>query len=811
MRRDVRSAIRWLATSPGFALTAILCLALGIGANTAAFSLTRAVLWQSLPFAHSDRVVVLFTESKATGKSNQPSSGLEFLDYQKRFTRIRPVAAVRTSYVNFTGTDQPRRLLVARASASLFSVVAVEPLLGRFFAEAEDRVGVERVVVLSETFWRNQLGGDPGVVGKKLGLDGAPATVIGVAPKAFSQGLTDRFELFLPLALDVSKLPDRGQRALTVLGLLTPGTSLGAAQAEMNRVAAEFGREHPDFYPANAGWGIRLVPLAKQLVGDFDTKLVLLLAIVGLVLAIACGNVANLLLARSSTRHREVAIRVALGSERGDLVRQLLVEGTLLALAGAVVGLALAFVGLRFLTSSKGLAIPRLESVAIDPVVLAFTLLISLLIGALFGLAPFLLLRRPDLAAMFKEGDGGKSSAGPAARLAQKVLLIGQVALATAVLITSGLLVRSFLRLQQSANGFDPRNTLTYSLFLSPNKYPERHLYTGFYHQVLERMRALPGVRAAGVVYELPLGARRFAVETEFEGYEIKPGEPFPMTDWRPASPGYFKAQGISLVAGRDLEESDDEKGEQVAVVSQETARRFWPGQEALGKKLRLIGRPGGAAVAQWLRVVGVVADVRTLGLDREAPATIYTPYPQATFPAFSVVLRTEGKPEGLASAVRQAVASIDHDQPIEDLASMESKVNQHLAGRRTYVWLMGLFALVALTLVAIGVHGLMAFLVSQRRSEIGIRMALGSERKAVFQLVLRQVLSLAGWGVALGILLALLASRWITSQLYGVGSFDLLTFVAVPALLLALATLSTLLPARAALSVNPVSALRRA
>ncbi len=787
----------------------MVCLALGIGANTAAFSLNRALLWRALPYREPDRLVMVWTEIRSLNRSRQPASAAEFLDVAERTRSLSALGAVRVTYVNHTGADAPRRLLAARASASLFALLGAEPLLGRVFRTEEDRAGGERVVVLAEAFWRGALGGDPAILGRTLTLDGAPATVVGVMPARFQTGFAERFELFLPLSLDPQRLPERGLRPLSLFGRLAPAATLASARTEMAALAAEMAREHPDYYPAKAGFSLNVVPLAEEVVGGLGKKLGLLSALVALVLVIAVGNVANLLLARASSRHREVAIRTALGGERWDLLRQFLAEGLQLTFLGSLAGVGVAYLGLSLLTRLPGTGIRRLDEVAIDPVVFGFTLLLSLVVAVALAFAPFWRLRKPDLATMFKEGDTGKSSAGAGARRLQGALVTAEVALATVVLIATGLTIRSFLALQSVPAGFDPTGTLTFNVFLSPDKYPERHLYQGFYDRLRARLAALPGVRSVATVQELPLGSRRFAVEAEFEGHSLAAGEPMPMVDWRPASPGYFQTQGVPLLDGRDFADADDARGEQVAVVSETLARRFWPGASALGKQLRLTGRPGG--VARWLSVVGVVGDVRALGLEVDAPLQVYTPFPQATFPSMAVLVRTEGNPTGLARAVREAVASIDRDQPIESLRSMEEVVTAHLADKRTYVVLLSTFAAVALLLVAIGVHGLMAYVVGERRNELGVRIALGAERSSVFRLVLAQVLRFTCVGLAIGLALALLGGRLLSSQLYGVAASDPATLAGVTLLLLALGCMAAWAPARSALAIDPVNALRRA
>jgi putative ABC transport system permease protein len=809
LRRDLRAALRWLVARPGFAVTAIACLALGIGASTGAFSLAQALVWRALPYPEPAQLARVWLEVRSLNRTRLELSGAELLDVRARSKAFSQVGGLRAAFVNHTDGDTPRRLLVARASAGLFTTLGAMPLLGRVFTADEDRAGTERVVILAETYWRNQLGADPDVLGRKLTLDGAPATVVGVLPERFGNGFPEPFQLYLPLALDPQRLPERGLRALTVVARLAPGTSLASAEAELARRMADFAREHPDVYPERAGYGLRASPLVDEVVGGARRKLGILSALVALVLGIAVGNVANLLLARASTRAGEIAIRTSIGGERGDLLRQFLAEALVLTSIAAALGLGLAWAGLRLLARLPGTGIVGLGQVQLDLPLVAFAVALSAVVAGLLALAPFWRLRKPDLAAMFKQGETAKSSAGGGTRRLQQLLVTSQVALACLALVLAGLMLRSFQALKAVPLGFDPAHTLTFNLFLSPNKYPERHLYETFYDQLRERLRQLPGVTAVATVNELPLGLRRFAVDTDFEGHPLGPGETAPMVDWRPASPDYFKAQGIPLVEGRDFTESDEANGEQVAIVSQTVARRYWPGSGALGKQLKLTGRPGG--VARWLRIVGVVGDVRTNGIEVDAPMQVYTPYPQAAFPSFAVVLRTARAPNELAGAVRQAVAALDREQPIENLRSMEDVLSGHLAERRTHALLLTVFALAALSLVAVGVHGLMSFLVGQRRSEIGVRMALGAERPQVTRLVLGQVLTLTGWGLALGLGLALLAGRLLAGELFGVPSWDPATLLGVAVLLVALSALAAWQPVRSALATDPINALRRA
>ena len=593
-----------------------------------------------------------------------------------------------------------------------------------------------------------------------------------------------------------------------MLGRLAPGVTRQAAQAELGTVVARFERTYPDIYPPKSGFGLDVAPITEEVIGDVGGKLFALFSLAGLVLLIACVNVINLMLAQATVRRRELALRSALGATRGTLIRGLLGESLLLAVIGGVAGLVLAWWGVRAFVRINPGAIPRLETVSVDWRVLVFTAGVTLLVGLAAGLLPALRASRPDLQSTFKEADDGRASATVAGRRLRSALVLAEVAIATLALIGAGLMIRSYLELRQVPPGFDPDDVLTFQIFLSPQKYPERHQYAGFYRELLDRLHAVPGVETVGTVNELPMGTRRFAVETDFEGYVLDPGEARPAVDWRPASPGYFEAMDIPLIAGRTFRQTDDEEGAPVAIVDQNLAERYWPGESPIGKRLELSGRPGN--VAQWRTVVGEVGSVKALGLEANAREHVYTPYPQAAFPFFAVVLETAGDPSALVGDVRNTVWSIDDDQPIEAIRPMSAIVAESLAGRRSFAWLMGAFGLVALLLVAVGVYGVVAYSVTQRSGEIGIRMALGAERWGIIRMVVGQSLRVAAVGVALGAVAALFVARYTTGLLFGVTSHDPLTFTAVALLLLALALLAAYQPTRRALRVDPVASLRQ-
>lgn len=807
--RDLKTAARSLFRRPLSVGVVVLCLALGIGATSAVFSLVEGILLRDLPFRQPERLVVLWNQMPALDLLRQPSSARELLDYQDRTGAFDTVGGFRTSYENLTGLDRPERLLAARATASLFEALGVGAAIGRTFDPGEDRAGADRVVVLSDALWHRLFAGDPEAVGRSILLNGEPHSVIGVMPADFRLGLGEHYDLWLPLALDLDQLPPRAFRALTVVGRLAEGVTLAGAQAEVDNLARRLAEEHPDSYPAGSGFTLRLVPIAEVVIGDVDRTLLVVSVLVALVLLVACVNAANLLLARAVVRQPELALRVALGARQRDLVGRMLVESLLIAAVAGLLGTALAYGGVRLLILLDAGALPRLDQVSVDAGVLAFTFGVSLLVGLAVGLVPALRGSRPDLQATFKEASEVKSTAGGRGARLRSALVVAEVAVATLVLVGAGLMIRSFHQLQRVDPGFDASGVLTFRIFLSPDKYPERHLYSGFQHRLLDRVRALPGVTAAGAVNELPFGSRRFAVETELEGHQRGTGEPLPLVDWRPASPGYFETMGIPVLSGRGFDSRDGADGAPVAVVDRVLAERFWPGQDPVGKRLELVGRPGDVSVPR--RVVGLVGEVKALGLEQPPQGHVYTPYDQATFPFFAVVLRTEEDPAGLAGGVRRAVWSIDRDQPVDSVETMEAVVARSLSSQASLAYLVGIFGGVALILVASGVYAVVAYSVVQRTREIGIRLALGAARGGVARMVVRQSLVLVGLGLGLGFAAAIASSHAASGVLFEVSARDPLTFLATALLLLGLGVAAAYQPARRALRVDPVEALRRA
>jgi putative ABC transport system permease protein len=807
--RDLRYAARMLAKSPGFTFAAVLCLALGIGATSAVFSVVNAVLLRSLPYADPERIVMVWVEGG--DMERQPSSGAELLDYQELTGIFENVSGAVLSYLNLTGVDEPERLPVGRVSPGLLRSLGIRTSGGRVFEEGEDRDGKQFVAVLTDGFWRRRFGADPKAVGRQIQLSGDSYTIVGVLSPAFEL----RFgaqppEMLIPLVLDPARRHLREYRALNIIGRLRPDISIERAEAELDAVANRFRAEYPRAYGPK--FDLDLSPLQDDLVRDVRGALLVLLAAVTLVLVIACVNVANLTLARATARDKEVALRTALGAGRGGLVRQFLVESLLLAVTGGALGLLLAWWALRILVALGEDRLPRVEEIGIDWRSIAFTAAVTLATGVAFGLVPALKASRTRLHGLLKEG-GKTSASGSAGNRLRSSLVVVEVALALLVLVLAGLILRSFNRLQQVDPGFRPEKLLTLQIRLTPSKYPDDPQRAAYADRLLERVRSLPGVRQAAVATSLPLGEIRFEIETRIEGVEPVPGEPAFHADWRPVSPGYFATLGVPLLRGREFTTTDHAGGAQVAVVDQTFAERFWPGQDPLGKRVRLM-RPSNKG--GWLTIVGVAGHVRNLGLDADAAEQVYTPFAQTPFEFVSVVLRTQSDPQSLVTSLREAVRSIDRELPVDAVKTMDQVLDDSIAGRRSYALLFGAFAAVALTLVAVGVYGVMAYSVAQRVQEIGIRMALGAQRGSVVKMVVSQGLALAGIGVVLGLALTGLVSKlfssfgtFLASLLFGVGATDVLTFATVTLGLLALALLATWLPARRATRIDPMVALR--
>jgi putative ABC transport system permease protein len=802
--RDVRYGLRLLGARPGFAAVALLTIALGIGANTAIFSVVRGVLLAPLPYPDPDRIVTLHGQLLKYGLTDLPASEPELNDYRERATPFEHLAAYYEGRFNVTDGKTPEFASGLAVNAEIFPLLGVHPAIGRGFTAAEDTAGNAQVVVLSDGFWRRRFGADQSVPGRTIELNGRPTTIVGVMPPGFDFP-SPSTDLWVPLQLGPPNPKTRGSHYLTVMARLRNDVTLVQASSEMTVLAQRMAEESPGGYPyAVSGWGIWLRPLHEQVVGDVRPVLLVLLGAVTCVLLIACSNVANLLLARAASRQREVALRAAVGAGRGRIVRQLLTEALVLAIGGGGLGLLLAYWGTDALLALAPAAMPRQANIHIDGVVLAFTGGMSLVTAFLFGALPALQLTRGDLHESLK--DGARASLGRHGRRLGNTLVVSEVALALVLLVAAGLMIRSFSRLVAVDPGFDPRGVLTGRVFLPAAAYPEGYQQVGFADRVVQRLEALPGVTAAGVVSQLPLGGPYSSGTIAVEDRKGDPQNQDLETDLTGVSPGYFAAMQIPILTGRAFSAQDTAEAAGVAIVDEAMARRFWPDRDPLGRRVKLGSQ---ASQSPWMTIVGVARTVKQFGLDADGREQVYFPFAQQPAQEMALVLRSAGDPGTLGESLRATVLAVDAGQPVYDLRPMEALVSDSLSRSRFSMALLLTFSAVAVVLAAVGIYGVMACSVSQRSHELGVRLALGAQTAEIFRLVLRQSAMLAGYGVVLGIAGALAATRLLDALLFRVSAFDPATYVAVSALLVAVTMLAGYLPARRATRVDPIAALR--
>jgi putative ABC transport system permease protein len=799
--QDLRFGARSLLRNPAITIVGLLTLALGIGANTAIFSVVSGVLLKPLPFRQPDRFVILFDSAPKLGFSDFSSSAPNFKDWREQNQVFSGLDAMRLRRFTLTGDGgEPEALAGAAVTGGFFRTLGVQPIAGRLLAPQDDRPGGEQIVVLGSDLWHRRFGGDPRIVDRRITIDGIPRTVIGIAPRTFDFPRT--LDLWIPLALDSAK-EDRAARYLHVFGRLKPGMTLEHAQAGMSAIAARLERQYPD---QNASWGVTLKRLQDLMVDDIRPALLVLEVAVWVVLLIACTNVANLLLARMGARKREIALRAALGAGRLRLARQIVAESVLLFSAGGGLGLLLAFWGTRVMLALNPDAIPRAEEVGIDGRVLAYTLLVSVVTGAVFGLVPVLSARGARLQEELREG-GRAMAGGRRGRLLSRTLVIGEVGLALVLLIGAGLLLQSFARTQAIQPGFSSRGVLTARLSLPASRYPDDPRKVAFFRQALESLRGLPGVQSAASIQPLPLADGNFIFPLAVEGRPAaRPGEE-PTAFGRFVSPDYFRAMGIPHLKGRLFNVQDDLQSLRVAIVNETLAARIWPGQDPLGRRIAF-GNPTKPDV-QWMQVVGVVGDVRSEELAAEPGMEIYQPQFQAPFATATLVVRTGGNPQSLIGPIRNALRQIDANLPLDKVQPLEQVVWTSLAGERFKASLLGIFAALALVLAAVGIYGVIGYSVAQRVPEIGIRLALGARRAEVIRMLVRQGMVPVAIGLAAGLAGAYAACRLLASQLYKVGATDPFTYLGAFLVLTGVALLANWLPARRATRVAPLEALR--
>jgi predicted permease len=814
---DVRFALRMLRKSRGFTAVAILTLALGIGASTAVFSLVDAVLLKPLPFPDAERIVFPWRLPKRglnLGFDTYPWGRVDFLFFSRESKAFEALGAFLSDSFDLTGSGDPVRVDGLRASAGFFSALGVSPALGRTFTDQEDRPGNEREVILGDALWRQRFGADPHVLGRTIDLNGAPYTVIGVMPRGFTFPRANEMpnvftfapqgQLWVPLALDrrSTAIPNEPDE-LAVIARMKPGVSLAQAQADMNIMGKELESNRRN----GQGWfNSNVTPLTRQAAGDTRQPLLLILAAVGVVLLIACSNVASLLLTRSLNRKRELTVRAALGAGASRLVRQLLTENLVLATAGGLTGILVAKAAIYFVKIFGPSSIPRISEAGLDIRVLLFAFGVTLFTGVLFGMAPAIGATRENLIESLKDG-GRRVISNPAAQKTRNSLLVSQVALALVLVIATGLLTRTFYRLLSVDPGFRPAHALTFELTLPSSKYPDQAHIVPVFQQVLHHLEALPGVQSAGLTEIVPLDGATEATAIRFSDHPPTSALDIPMANYTMVSPGYFSAVGTPILRGRPFLESDTANSMPVAIISAALAKKYWPGQDPIGKEIapRSLAFPAET-------IVGVAADVKRLSLREAPPPEMYVPYTQKVWPSLltmDVVLRTTQDPTSVAASARQAIHSVDPDLPIANVKTLNDLVDDSVAQPRFAMLLLGAFGCLALLLAMIGMYGVISYNVARRTQEIGIRIALGAQRRNIFQMVLGHGLRLAAVGIAIGLAAAFGVTRVMTSFLYGVQATDPLTFTAVALLLVFVALLACYIPARRAMRVDPMVALR--
>jgi putative ABC transport system permease protein len=798
MLNDFRYALRQLIKAPSFTIVAIITLALGIGACTAIFSVVNTVLLRPLDYPDPDRLVIV-RETQLPKFPEFSVSPPNFIDWQKQAKSYEYLAATTGASMNLTGEGEPQRLIGVKATAHYFDVYGVKPILGRMLLPEEDAVGKNHVVVLSYGFWQRVFGGARDVAGRSVQLNGEPYQIVGVAPYGF--GVASKVDVWTPMAFkpDETANDARGGHYLTVYGRLKPGVTFTQAKAEMEVIAAQLAVQYPD---PQKGWGIFMMPVQDYSVRDVKPVLYTLLGAVGCVLLIACANLANLLLARATARHREISIRAALGAGRGRLVRQLLTESVVLAICGGVAGIILARWGLDALLALAPTSLPRITDIHLDSGVLLFSLALSVVTGLAFGIAPALLAARTDMNEALKQGTRGSTEGGVRGRL-RSALVVVEVVFALVLLGGAGLLARSFIQLAHVDPGFNPENAILLRLSLPQRKYAQPEQQTAFANGLLERLKALPGVQAVGLTHSMPL-VGDYVLGFIIEGRPALDPSEQPSTNYYAITPDYFRAMGIRLIRGRVFTPQDDAKAPRVAIINETMARQYFPNEDPIGKRVHITNGP-----ETWREIVGIVADIKQYGVDKATSAQSYEPFAQVPFTSLNVVIRTSSSPTAVLGSLRPAVYAVDKDQPVGTIRPLEEIMAESIARQRFAMTLLTVFSGVALVIAAIGIYGVMAYNVVQRTGEFGIRMALGAQQRDVLRLVLVQGGKLIGFGLAIGLVATLAASYAMRSILFNTSTYDPLTLMTITLVLAAVALVACFFPANRATKVNPIEALR--
>ncbi len=816
--QDVRFALRSFAKNPGFTLAAVLSLAIGIGANTSIFSVANALLFRPLPYDNPDRLVILWNRSLGLNITQDWFSTAQYFDIKTGHDGFEQVAIAIGGNYNLTGQGNPERVGVMRVSSNLLPMLGARPARGRLLTPDEDLPGRPSTALLTDGMWARRFGRDPQMIGKSITVNGQTYEVVGILPQSFSLSQevlpllygTEQAEIFLPLPLAPAAASQvRDHEDYNIIGKLKPGVSLPQAQAEMDTITARLRREFPEKYPPNGGLTFSIVPLLEQVVGNVRRSLWVLLGSVGFVLLIACANVANLMLSRAVARQQEIAVRTALGASRWHIVRQSLTESLLLSLCGGALGIFICFFSMSWIHTLGTKSIPRLQDVWIDGRVLLFTLLISVASGILFGLVPAFRVSRLDVSSTLKEasrGSAGTSAVWGHGNNLRRLLVVAELALSVVLLIGAGLLMRSFVRLQDVSPGFNPRGVLTFDLTMTGRKYNDKQTVLNMYRQLWERLEHSPGAIAAGGVTSLPLSEAFAWTPITVEGRTPLPGEKFLNADERVVGGRYFEAMQIPLRRGRFFNEQDDSTKPIAVIVDEYMADQLWPGQDPIGKRIHIVELE---SKDPWQTVVGVVGRVKQDSLDSDPRIAFYLAHTQFPARAMTVAFRGRTDPAAMLSATKAELRNLDPDLPMYYVRTMEQRVNESLARRRFSMLLLGIFASVALVLATIGIYGVMAYLVSQGTRELGIRIALGASQTNILSLVVRQGMALAFSGVIIGLAAAFLLTRLIRSLLFGVEATDPITFVGISLLLAMVTLLACYIPAQRAARIDPLISVR--
>jgi predicted permease len=816
--KDVRRALRALVAAPAFTATAILSLAIGIGANTAIFSIVDALLLRPLPYADADRLVILWNRSPGLNITQDWFSTAQYFDIKNNHRGFEQVAIAIGGNYNLTGSGDPERVGTIRVSSSLLPTLGQKAALGRVFVPAEDQPGATATAVLSYGTWTRRYGSDPGILGKKIILNGVSYEIVGVMPRSFSLPRevmptldgAEQADILVPLPMPANAATNRDHEDYNIMGKLKPGISVEQAQTEMDTITARLRHDFPEVYPPNGGLTFGIVPLLEQVVGNVRRTLYLLFGAVGFVLLIACVNLANLQLSRAIARQKEIAVCTALGASRARIIRQLLTESMLLALAGGAVGIAMAFGAIRLVHVLGPQSVPRMNDLGIGLPALAFTIAVCVASSILFGLAPALRVSRVDVQTALQSTS--RSSVGVSAiwgrgNNLRRTLVIAEIALCTMVLIGAGLLIRSFVRVAEVNPGFDPHNVLTLELTMTGQRYNNKPAILAAYRDICQRLESLPGVTAAGAVTSLPLSDMFAWGPITVEGRVPQAGEKFINADVRMINGHYFQAMRIPLREGRFFNEGDVADRPRVAVIDDFMAQQLWPNQDPIGKRLHIggVNEPD----SPWITVVGVVGRVKQYTLDSDSRIAYYLPQTQYVTRAMNVVMRAGNDPTALAGAVKQQTHELDSDLSLYNVSTMQERFNRSLARRRFTMLVLGAFAAISLGLAVIGIYGLIAYLTGQGTREVGIRLALGATPANIVALIVRGGMTLALWGVGAGVGGAFVVSRLMRSMVFGVEATDAVTFVAVPTLLACIAFLASYIPARRASRIDPGASLR--